>query len=315
MPAVTATAPGKVILFGEHAVVYGRPAIAVPVNQVRARAVINAEPTAESGVIAIYAPDIDLFSDLDQLPLEHPIRLAVDLVASSIGVKRLPACSIKISSTIPLSAGMGSSAAVSIALIRAFSGFLGQPLPDEQISEVAYKVEKIQHVTPSGIDNTVITYAEPVYYQRGRSIERLKINAPITLVIADSGLTSPTAETVADVRRGWEQDFEGYEDLFDRIGEISIKARAMIESGNIRLMGLLMDKNHELLQKLGVSSRKLNMLVETARENGAMGAKLSGGGQGGNIIALVPEGSTTFVSDALKKAGAERVIMTRVYTI
>jgi mevalonate kinase len=315
MPAVTATAPGKIILFGEHAVVYGQPAIAVPVNQVRARTVVNAEPTAGIGEVSIQAPDINLNTNLEFLPQDHPIRYAVECVASEIGIKRLPACSIRITSSIPLSSGMGSSAAVSVALIRAFSGFLGQSLPDERISDLAYQVEKLQHGTPSGIDNTVITYAEPVYYQKGYRIERLRINTPITLVIADSGIESPTAETVADVRRDWERDADGYEVLFNRIGEISKEARVMIENGVINSLGPLMDKNHELLQRIGVSSQSLDKLVDAARDSGAMGAKLSGGGRGGNIIALVPEDSTTLIADALKKAGAEKVITTRILSI
>lgn len=312
MPAVTATAPGKIILFGEHAVVYGRPAIAVPVNQVRARAVVNPEPAAETGRVTIQAPDIGLSATMDQLPQNHPIRFAVERVASVSGASRLPACSIRVTSSIPFSSGMGSSAAVSVALIRAFSGFLGRPLSDELVSDLAFEVEKIQHGTPSGIDNTVITYAVPVYYKKGSQIERLKINSAITLVIADSGLTSPTAETVADVRRGWEGDPARYEELFDQIGDISRKARDIITSGNPDSLGSLMNQNQTLLKKIGVSSETLDSFVETALASGALGAKLSGGGRGGNIIALVAEDSTTFVADALKKAGAERVFTSRI---
>ena len=125
-------------------------------------------------------------------------------------------------------------------------------------------------------------------------------------------MISPTAETVADVRRGWEGDPARYEDLFDRIGDISREAREIIISGNPDSLGSLMNQNQTLLKEIGVSSETLENFVETAMASGALGAKLSGGGRGGNIIALVAEDSTTFVADALKRAGAERVFTTRI---
>ena len=314
MPAITATAPGKLILFGEHAVVFGRPAIAVPINQVRARAVVNAEPAKSLGEVRIVAPDIDLEVNLDELAVEHPIRQTVSSVKNTMGISRLPACTIRITSTIPLSAGMGSGAAVSVAVIRALSSFLGDPLPDEQVSELVYEIEKI-HGTPSGIDNTVITFAHPVYFVSGEPIEILSINKPITLVVADTGKSSPTSETVGDVLRLWENDQKTYDNYFDRIAEISKNARIVIETGEPDALGPLMDLNHELLAEIGVSSPELENLVTTARKAGALGAKLSGGGRGGNIIALVPEETTTFVSQALKDRGAEKVFTTRIRNI
>jgi len=315
MPAITSTAPGKIIIFGEHAVVYGRPAIAVPVNQVRARAAIMAEPKKPPGEVFIDAPDIDLKTSLAELKEAHPIKQAITGVKTSLGISNLPAFTVRITSTIPVSAGMGSGAAVSAAVIRALSTFLGHPLPDEEVSRLVYEVEKIHHGTPSGIDNTVITYAQPVYYVRGEPIERLFINRPITLVVGDTGISSSTADTVADGRRAWEADWSRYENYFDRIAEISKNARIIIESGDPEALGPLMDLNHDLLVEVGVSSPELDSLVETAREAGALGAKLSGGGRGGNMIALVPEETTSFVSNALKDGGAVKVFTTRIRNI
>jgi mevalonate kinase len=312
MPAITSTAPGKIIIFGEHAVVYGRPAIAVPVNQVRARAAIMAEPKKPTGEVFIDAPDINLNTSLAELPEDHPIKQTISGVKATLGISSLPACTVRITSTIPVSAGMGSGAAVSAALIRALSGFLGHTLPDEKVSELVFEVEKIYHGTPSGIDNSVITYAQPVYYVRGEPIETLLIKQPITLVVGDTGTSSPTADTVGDVRRAWDSDRNRYEAYFDRIADISKNARIIIESGDPEGLGPLMDLNHELLKEIGVSSPELDYLVETARKAGALGAKLSGGGRGGNMIALVPEETTSFVSNALKDGGAEKVFTTRI---
>ena len=161
MPAISASAPGKIILFGEHAVVYGRPAIAVPVLQVRAKAIVRADPRAQSGQVFIQAPDINLNTTLDDLPTTHPIAAAIRAVTSTMHLQQPPACNLRITSTIPIAAGMGSGAAVTVAILRALSAFWGNPLNDEQVSGMAYEVEKIHHGTPSGIDNHVVTSAMP----------------------------------------------------------------------------------------------------------------------------------------------------------
>ena len=164
MPSFTASAPGKVILFGEHAVVYGQPAIAIPVTQLRARATLTPKISGEPGELRILAPDVGLDSLWEHLTPDNPIRAAVTEVKSALGIDHIPACIIKVTSTVPIASGLGSGAAVSVAVIRALSGFLGNPLPDEQVSALAFEVEKIHHGTPSGIDNTVVTYAQPVYF-------------------------------------------------------------------------------------------------------------------------------------------------------
>lgn len=312
MPACTATAPGKIILFGEHAVVYGRPAIAVPVNQVRARAIVMPEIRAGSGHIIIQAPDIDLDASLYTLSVGHPLALVVRSVLEKLDCKSPPPFRLRISSTIPVAAGLGSGAAVSVAVIRALSDFLGQPLPDDQVCSLAYEVEKVYHGTPSGIDNTVITYNHPVYFVRGVGIETFRVNKPFTMVIGDTGVSSPTSIAVGDVRRLWQESPDKYEALFDQVGAIVRSARQLIESGQPEHLGPLMDHNHALLQEIGVSSAELDHLVEAARSSGALGAKLSGGGRGGNMIALCTKQTASSVADALSLAGATRTL---VFTI
>jgi mevalonate kinase len=312
MPAFTATAPGKIILFGEHAVVYDRPAIAAPVAQVRARAVVTPDLRAPAGRLHIQAPDIGLEADLEDLPQDDPLACAVRGVLSELGVGRPPACKLHVSSSIPIAAGMGSGAAVSVALIRALGAFLGRPLEPQRVSELAYEVEKLHHGTPSGIDNTVVTYAVPVMYQRSRPIETLSVGQPFGLVIGDTGVASPTAAAVGDVRRAWQADLQRYEALFDRVGEIARAARAIIECGDPNQLGPLMDQNQGCLAQMGVSSVELDRLVEAARRAGALGAKLSGAGRGGNMIALAEPAQVSAIVQALEAEGASRTIVTTI---
>jgi mevalonate kinase len=315
MPAYSASAPGKIILFGEHAVVYGRPAIAVPILQVRAKAIVSVDPRSAPGLVIIKAPDIGLETALSDLPDNHPLAAVLWKTASAIKLSHIPACTIQITSSIPIAAGMGSGAAVSVAILRAFSASMGHPLSDEQVSQLAYEVEIIYHGTPSGIDNTVITYAKPVYYIKGKTIETLQVKQPFTLVIGDSGMISPTMSAVSDVHQGWENARDRFEALFDAAGTIADSARKAIEAGENDALGPLMDENHTLLCKMGVSSLELERLVEAARSAGALGAKLSGAGCGGNMIALVAPDGADRVARALQEAGAVRTILSEIRVI
>jgi mevalonate kinase len=306
---VTASAPGKIILFGEHAVVYGRPALAIPVTQVQATAEVSA---SGRGGVWIEAPDIGLAGALSDLEAGHPLAAAVRGVLSTLQVTAAPDCTIHIHSTIPVASGLGSGAAVSVATLRALSAFLGHPLPNEQVNNMAFEIEKLHHGTPSGIDNTVITYSRPVFFVKDQPIETLHVAAPFTIVVGDTGIPAPTIESVSDVRRLWEADQTKWEGVFDQIGNITYRARQAIESGFIANLGGLMVENQSWLELLTVSSAELEKLISASYASGANGAKLSGGGRGGNMIALVEPERTEHVAAALKRAGAVRTIVTRV---
>jgi mevalonate kinase len=305
----SASASGKVILLGEHAVVYGRPALAVPVTQVQAQ--VEVVDSVRPG-IWIDAPDIDLDASLNDLHRDQPIAAVIHKTLDQIKPTAVPPMEIRIRSSIPIAAGMGSGAAISVAVIRALAGYLQSPLNDETISNLAYEIEKLHHGTPSGIDNTVITYRLPIYYMKGRPIEVLHPGGAFTLVIGDSGIPAPTKVSVGDVRRLWESDRQKWDLVFDRIGDLASAARAAILDARWEELGSLMDQNHALLQELTVSSEGLDGLVRCARESGALGAKVSGGGRGGNMIALVPMDRIDGVSHALLSAGAKQVIATVV---
>jgi len=310
MPVIYKIAPGKIILFGEHAVVYGKPAIAIPVKNVSATARIIPDISAQPGHIHIQAQDIHLDADYSDLSEDHPLSAAIRLTLQKVSPVHIPSFTIQISSTIPISAGLGSGAAVSIALIRVLSAFLGSPLLTEEVSNLAYEVEKIHHGTPSGIDNTVIAYEKPVYFQRGEPIQILKVKSPTHWVIADSGEKTPTYETVSAVREKHIAHPERYNAIFQDIGDITQSAKNALIKGDATTLGQLMNENQSLLEDLDVSSPILNKLITSARAAGASGAKLSGGGRGGNIIALAPISKIPLIEQALRDAGAKHVINT-----
>jgi mevalonate kinase len=317
MSKISTSAPGKAILFGEHAVVYGYPAISVPVLQVSATVQISSVDNKPEGWVWLSALDIGLNCPSTELPLDHPLILPIKLVADELGIKNLPAMRIDIHSTIPVAAGLGSGAAVSVALIRAIAEFLGQPLSDDHVSTLAFNVEKIYHGTPSGIDNSVITYSEPIYFVRGEQpsencIKRIAVGKTLNLVISDTGIPSPTATTVRDVRQAWLNHPEIFNRLFTQIGELVNQARVAIERGETELLGVLANENHALLTQIGVSCAELDRLVDVARASGALGAKLSGGGRGGNMIALVSKEKVGEVVQALASAGAVHTIACQV---
>jgi mevalonate kinase len=306
---VKASAPGKIILFGEHAVVYGRPALAVPVTQIHAD--VEVSDSSHPG-IWIDAPDIGLHAELNTLPSDHPIASVIHNFLFLSNISPFPKLGIKIVSTIPVASGLGSGAAVTVALVRALSTHLEFPMSDDEINSFAYEIEKLHHGTPSGIDNTVITYAKPVCFVKGQPIELLRVGKPFTIVIGDTGISAPTKESVGDVRKLWEADKTKWERVFDQVGDIANKARMSMESGRWKELGELMNQNHSLLQNMTVSSVELDRLVEAARRAGALGAKLSGGGRGGNMIALVERDQAEVAAKSLKNAGARNTIITEI---
>jgi mevalonate kinase len=306
------SAPAKVILFGEHAVVHGRPAIAVPVSSLRATATIHPNNGERPG-LRIRAADLNqvLPVDLETDLVDNALTTAARLVLEA-REQPAPDVTIVLSSTIPMASGLGSGAAVSAALMRAVAAACEIALKPEDLNRLVYEVEKIFHGTPSGIDNTVVVYEKPVYYIKDHPIRTLDISKPFTLVIGDTGQTALTRIAVGDVHALVKADPHHYCPILDEIGKIAQQARAAILTGDIAQLGPLMNRNHVLLQELTVSSEVLDRLVATARSAGALGAKLSGGGRGGNMIALTMPETAAGVAQALLQAGAAQVFTTTV---
>jgi mevalonate kinase len=310
MTSLSVSVPGKTILFGEHAVVYGYPAIAVPLNSISINIKIAARPTESDALIINNNTGEKVL--LESLKPDHFYRIALSLIIESLQLKRLPALQIIMTSTIPIASGLGSSAAFAVCLTRSISSFLGFKLSDEQINEIAFKIEIFQHGTPSGIDNTVVTFNKPVYFKKGSAAIFLEIKKPLTLVIADTGLRSVTKDTVAEVRLKKDANPSLYNKLLEEIGSIVISARNCLENGNYKVIGKLMFDNHNLLQKLGVSCNELDHLVDIAIKNGSLGAKLCGSGKGGNIVAITDDIRSDSIKTALLNNGATNCFVSKI---
>ena len=306
-----ASAPAKIILLGEHAVVYDQPAIAVPLSGLRASARFIGQNVPGHGLQIISEDTKQTTLIASDGSTDEPLANVVNVMLGLLGVP-VPDAIISIQSDIPLASGLGSGAAISAALGRTLSSILNLSIDNQRLNEIVYQTEKIHHGTPSGIDNTVVVYEQPVYFRRNSPIEHLTIQHPFHLLIANTGEQSLTRIAVGEVRRLYESKSQQIQGILDAIGQLVSQARQAMEQGNSIELGQLMSKNHTLLQQLTVSSTELDTLVKAALDNGALGAKLSGGGRGGNMIALVAPDDVSTVETALYDAGATHVYATVV---
>jgi len=291
------TAPGKIILFGEHAVVYGKPAIAIPVSGMRASA--WSEPN-ESG-LTINALDLNEKFDLQNSSNQFSI-LAQTILSQN--KQKEPNLTINLSSELPQGSGMGSSAATATAVCRVLSNHLGVNLDVNQVSELVFNAEKIVHGNPSGIDNTVVAYEMPIYFIKGKKPKTFKPGKIFHLVIGDTGIKASTKKTVQNVRITWKKEPNLMNRYFDEIEIITKNGKLAIEQGDSKLVGKMMNKNHDLLNSIGVGHKKLDKLIDISKKADAIGAKLTGGGGGGNMVALAKDKKTQKkIHDAITEAG------------
>lgn len=295
--AATATAAGKIILLGEHAAVYGRHVLALPiVDAVRAAVTGNDKSTTltvrEWGLrTAIKRDGTD------------GIDAVINLLLEKLGVANRN-FTIHVSSKLPRGMGLGSSAAIVVAITRAIARCSDIDLDDERTNAIALECEKLVHGTPSGIDNTISCYASAMLYCKSDSldIEQLELGEDPPLVIGFSRETGSTHEQVAGVRTRFDQNAEFYDAIFDQIDEMSIQGAKALQSRRYEELGSLMNICHGLLNAIQVSTPDLEKMIALARQSGAIGAKLTGAGGGGAIVALCP-GYEDPVRSALHRAG------------
>jgi len=290
-------AAGKVILLGEHAAVYGRHVLALPLPGAITASVRECE---HQTIVLFHEADDDERSSGSLVPAALGM---VDLIVRELGLEGRH-FAIELKSRIPRAAGLGSSAAVAVALVRAFSRVFELGLSDETVNRVAFECEKIAHGDPSGIDNTVATYGRAIMYEKGavRPAEPLDLAGFPPLVIALSGVRSGTREQVEAVRERRATMTDRYEGIFDEIDKITVAGATALTRQDYAELGLLMNLCHGLLNAIGVSTPELERMVDIARRHGALGAKLTGAGGGGSIVALCP-GSQDRVAQALTDAG------------
>ncbi len=310
----TASAPAKVILLGEHFVVHGGPAIVLAIDKratVKAKARTDRKIRIRSNAVKAsgYYLNNRFYAEEggeDAMEKLEPIYAVVkDLLALSskrVGV------SIDISSSIPVAAGLGSSAAVAVASAAALDQLLETGLTKDEIFRAAFDAEKIVHGNPSGVDPAISTYGGVIMYRRGEKIKKLDVDADLPLVIGDTKIERSTGQMVAhvgDLKRR-------YPSVVDNImragGEIAATSVEALKSGDLETLGEVMNMNHALLYAVGVSNEPLERLVYAAREAGALGAKLTGAGGGGCMIALAAKEKLEDVAEAIEEAGGEAFI-------
>ncbi|MGJ8525438.1 Galactokinase [Halomonadaceae bacterium LMG 33818] len=295
------TTSGKVILIGEHSVVYGEPAIAIPLLGIT----MHARVTRGSGPAWFKSRIYDgPMSELPQ-PLSG-IRAALDASLEQLN-SDTQGLVIHIDSEVPAERGMGSSAAVAGAVVKAIHDLHDTPLTRQSLFDLVQISERIAHGKPSGLDAVTTTSQHAVHFHQGNFTD-VEIRLSGYIVIADTGIKGGTRETVAAVRRRFEQQRDQVEPEIQYLGELTREAKRSIDNDDLITLGKTFNAAHETLSRLGVSSPELETLVNAARQHGALGAKLTGGGGGGCMLALCRDAqSADKVSDALYQAGAQRV--------
>lgn len=294
-PLLYASAPGKLILMGEHAVVYGEPGLVLPLPHLRAFVSFYPADTPQ-----LHAPDLKLFLDEKALNAsQHPLVITLRRACASFTAHHpptLPALKYLIQSDIPVKRGMGSGTAISCAVFKAFAAYYQQEVTHSDIEAFAQQMDQMYHGQPSGIDAAVIAHERPLRFQRtvtatgsAAQIRFLDV-PPLPLLIADTGPAQPTAEAVARVAQRYQHEPQ-VPQVIRRIGELVIAAEQALAVSNLSALGALLFENHACLQTLGVSSPALDQLVlaaQTVEPRGAVaGAKLSGAGLGGICFALL----------------------------
>jgi hydroxymethylglutaryl-CoA reductase len=295
---------GKIILLGEHSVVYGRHAIATPIGLT-----IQAEAThQEHGTELVVARwDKDAAYDPIGAGLAEQVTA---LIAERLGLAG-KGMRVDVFPHVPRASGLGASAALAVAIIRAIADRFGLDISDTAVSSLAFECERIVHGTPSGIDNTVATFGRSILFRNPNmasdaaapEIADIVTPGPIQIVIGLTGVRSLTSHTVGVVRAAWEKNPARYEAIFSQIDELVLAGVGALRRGDLAELGDLMNMNHGLLGALQVSSPELETLVGVARRAGALGAKLTGGGGGGAMIAVPEPGAADSVGSAMRQAG------------
>lgn len=297
------TSHAKIILMGEHSVVYGQPAIALPLPSVQLSVTLNSRQDNQRIIKSRY-----YHGSLENLP------------SSMIGIKKLidtlsarfndpeTGWDLKIESQLPAERGMGSSAASAIAIIRAFFDYYDEPLDRTLLLQLADVEEQITHRSPSGLDAATVSSDKPLFYVKGRIGVPIEMNLDASLVIADTGKKGATKEAILAVKDELKNNNEKAEEHIKHLGELVNQTKGYLAQNNIVKLGDALNFAQTDLAALNVSDPSLDHLIHVARDNGALGAKLTGGGRGGCMIALMQTAmGARRLASILKENGAHDI--------
>jgi len=302
---------GKVILFGEHFVVHGVPGIVSAIDST-----VDAEVKKIGEGISVRDERKGAEGYTEKKRVQQ--KESIEKMLRSMGMDpEKTILEIWLGGNLPSFSGIGASAASSVAIARAIAEEFEMVLPEEKINDAAYEAEKAYAGTPSGIDNTAATYGGLIWFKKNLSggpntIEKLSITEPIEIVMGNTGIVADTKEMVTGVAARKKKNPKKYDLLFKQAEDLAFAARKALEKFDLRKVGELMNENHRLLQEIEVSCKELDYLVNLAREKGAFGAKLTGGGGGGCMVALTPgKKLQEAVAAAIEKKGFE-VLRTKI---
>lgn len=307
-PLGVGRAHAKAILFGEHAVVYGAPALAVPL------------PGLATTVYARRSGSTFIGSDLyTGAATDAPARLGPVVTAINSSLQTLRSrgvttsgVDVHITSDVPPDRGLGSSAAVAAAIAEAVAAAYNVTFTPEERFDIAQEAERHAHGNPSGLDARTVLADGPIHFHEGL-VRPIEIGTDLLFLLADSGVPGSTATAVSGVRAMHDTDLGTARRIIASLADLATRAEGWLREGDLTALGDGMTAAHEHLRSLGVSVPELNNLVAAARVSGALGAKLTGGGLGGCVLALVPDAPTAQrVASALRTAGASAVWKTRV---
>lgn len=303
---VLGSAHAKAILFGEHAVVYGAPAVAIPLHALTAVAEVSPRREGTRIHSALFHGDAD-----DAPARIQPLLEAIYSAQRHTGISDM-GVELRLDSTVPYERGLGSSAVVGVAVARAVAALAGVQMDADEIFVVAMDCERIAHGRSSGLDPRTVISEVPIRFHGGE-VAHIQVGAPLVFVLADSGHAGSTARAVGAVRASLKADPERISGLIDRLGEIAEGSLDQLAAGDREGLGAQMFEAHRHLAELGVSDVALERLVDAARAAGATGAKLTGGGRGGCVIALARDDEHgARLEHALRRAGAARTWRTTV---
>ena len=305
-------AGGKVILFGEHGVVYGRPALAAGLSTGATAELLPASGLATARLsVEPWGVTVDAIAPSAGAggPEVAAQQLAHGFGAIVAAYEQAPRVHVKVKMELPSGAGLGGSAALSVAVVRAIDAELGIQRTPSEVADIALRAERVFHGNPSGVDTAMAAAGGVAVYRKGQPLERVKVKQPITLVVGHSGEPGMTKETVASVARQHAQRPDKVEQIFEGMEAIVKNGQTALERGELDALGQLMELNQKLLVTLVLSTPRLEDMCTAAVKAGALGAKLTGGGGGGCMIALVRDGDgAQAVKEALEALGREAFI-------